>query len=226
MCVLWDRGFGQNPGTRPAHPGSGHDSVTRLSLPDVLPASPRPIDRPSSENKISALSPIPFVIDTAIVFGIADTTRHLYSFNVNAAMLSDLTQKLTAGVWTDRSRESYTYDERNRMTGSATEYLIKGRLTLGRRHTYITDARGNLISELEEIRDTLTNTLKPYYRSSYLYDQGGNILLSQFENVSTGTTSGGGRSTYVRGLRSPARGARVCVPGWRHRCRSSKARRR
>ena len=173
-------------------------SAASLSIPDVLRRSTGSPNRPTCVQKITAVSATPFVIDTAVVFGIADTTRHLYAFNANAAMLSDLTQKLTAGVWTDRSRDSYTYDERNRMTGSATEHLIKGSLTLSRRYTYVTDAMGNLISELEEMRDTLTNTLKPSYRITCLYDQRGKILLSQYENVSTGRTTGGGRSTYVR----------------------------
>jgi len=42
-----------------------------------------------------------YVIDTAVVRSLTDTTRHLYSFNGHAKRISDLTQKLIGDLWVD-----------------------------------------------------------------------------------------------------------------------------
>jgi hypothetical protein len=78
------------------------------------------------------------------------------------------------------------------------EASIKGVMTTFVRETYSYDVRGNPVSRLTEMRDTLTNSLQPHDRETYLYDRHGNILLDQGELIGTGTTGAGSRITYVR----------------------------
>lgn len=50
------------------------------------------------------------VIDTAVVYNTIDTTKHVYAYDGNGKMTSDLTQKWTYGLWQDSLRETRTYD--------------------------------------------------------------------------------------------------------------------
>lgn len=139
-----------------------------------------------------------FVIDTATVYAIADTTRRIFSFTTNSLMAVDRFQKFTGGTWIDTRRLTYTYDDRSNATGSLSEVRINGTLLPYSRETYTYDARGKPLTGLTETRDSVTNTLVPSSRSNFLYDPFGNPLLEQYEYVSLGTMQRGFRVTYLR----------------------------
>ena len=114
------------------------------------------------------------VIDTAIVLSTTDTARHLYSFNSNAKKTSDLTQKLTGGLWMDTQRETNTYDANNNMLTELHEYWSNGQWVNTWRYTYTYDANNNVLTYLYE-QWSNGQLLEPL-RGTYTYDANNNML--------------------------------------------------
>ncbi len=156
------------------------------------------ISAPSARKITAMTTGSRFVIDTATVYAIADTTRRIFSFNANSLMTVERFQKYAGGTWIDTRRLTYSYDDRDHMIGSLHEIRINGTLQPDSRETYVYDARGNPAADLREVRDSVTNTLVLSNRSIFLYDAHGNPLLEQYEAVTTGTIQRGTRLTYAR----------------------------
>lgn len=172
--------------------------ATRLLPALALPGTPDSVHSRTILRKTGATQGRPFVIDTAIAYAFADTTRQLYTFNSNAIMTSSLSQTLTAGTWVDMLRYTYTYDERDRMTGQSMERRLNGVMTLVNRNTCTYDARGNPATDTYELLNEGTKRLEPWYTASFLFDPHGLTLLEQVEYLSGGTTRGGSRVSYAR----------------------------
>jgi hypothetical protein len=124
-----------------------------------------------------------YVIDTAIVRSLTDTTRHLYSFNAHAKRISDLTQKLIGDLWVDTLRYTNTYDASDNTLSNLYEYWSNGQWMNNSSETFTYDANGNVLSDLSQLwsNDQWLNALRFTYtydvngkRLSYLYEIGSN----------------------------------------------------
>jgi hypothetical protein len=138
-----------------------------------------------------------YLFDTAIVRSITfqDTTRHLYSFNVNGKRISDLTQMLTGGQWVDNRRQTSTYHARGNMLTDLYENWSDSQWVGSQRFTYTYDANNNMLTDLYE---TWSNgQWVGLYRSTYTYDTNGNRLTDLDEGWSNGQWVGIERITYT-----------------------------
>jgi hypothetical protein len=165
-------------------------------IPNGIQITPPPLRRVSSpQSQI-------YVIDTAIVrrlgngtYDFGDTMRHLYSFNAKARITSDLTQRLTGGIWVDTLRETNTYDGRNNMLSDLYEYWSNGQWVNSWRWTYTYDANGNRLSELYEEGEN--GQLDLQWRYTYTYDASNNVLSQLYETWSNGQLNVQWRFTYT-----------------------------
>ena len=172
------------------------------------------------------------VIDTAIVRAVhggrddvADTTRHLYSFNAKGRRTSDLTQKLTGDLWVDIQRGSNIYDANGNQTSYVNEYWSNGQwrtsdlwiatfethknlllmlvnttyspdgYTWSMRRSYSYDEKGNRLSGLDEYRSNAQ--WENAQRYTYTYDASGNRLTEVDESWSNGEWMDSQRSAYT-----------------------------
>lgn len=141
---------------------------------------------------------IPFIVRSALVYSTTDTIKHTYTFNTGAAITSDLSQELKAGMWTDVARKTRTYDDANRPTSETAESLIRGILTPYYRSRYDYDPSGRLIAVIHEQRDDPTHAWVILERWTLGYDGTGAIVLDQRESLFQGFTITGSRTTYTR----------------------------
>ena len=133
-----------------------------------------------STNKFVFTSSQISVIDTADVISEQDTMRHLYSFNANAKMTTDLIQKYIGGFWADTLRRTYTYDARSNMLSELWEYWENSQWVYSARYTYTYDANNNVLSFLTEGWE---NSQLVYSNlDTYLYDANNNILSEYKEH--------------------------------------------
>jgi hypothetical protein len=136
-----------------------------------------------------------YVIDTAVVRSTTDTTRHVYSFNSNGKVTSDVTQLLVGDLWVNAWRISNTYDASNDMLSELYEEWSNGQWVILFRHICTYDANGNMLSYLTE---TWTNSQwVNWQRYTYTYDANGNTLSELQEDWENGQWVNWFRSTYT-----------------------------
>ncbi len=179
------------------HPTQNQQQAEFISRLDSLQASRMQL--PHSDGKLfsndiqNGLHPISkmlsqqsqiYVIDTAIVLSTIDTTRHLYLFNSNAKKTSDLTQKLTDGLWMDTLRETNTYDANNNMLTYLNEQWLNGQWVNSYRYTNTYDANNNVLTYLYE--QWSNGQWVNSYRITYTYDANNNVLTYLYEQWSSG----------------------------------------
>ena len=208
--------------TNPADSRQAHCERSLLSggddLSSGLPQRLRPPQRMSSPQSQLHL------IDTAVVWSLRDTTRHVYSFNASGMRTSDLTQKLVGDRWIDTFREIILYSANNLLLSQTYEYWLNGQWVLSSRYTNTFDATGNRLAACTEsftdgqlasgqrytsTYDALGNALSDLYegwangqweksyRRTYTYDAGRNMLTYLHEDWSTGHWESNNRVAYT-----------------------------
>ncbi|MFI5251894.1 MAG: T9SS type A sorting domain-containing protein [Bacteroidota bacterium] len=134
------------------------------------------------------------VIDTAVVISTTDTIRHVYSFDANAKMTSDLTQKMNCNTWVDSSRFTNTYNANGNRLVQLYEIWSNDHWVNVDRTTDTYDVNGRRLSELYE---TWSNGgWVNGSRSTDTYDARGKILSDLFEVWTNGQWLGNYRSTW------------------------------
>ncbi len=156
------------------------DILYRLPFENIIPKG--------SQRNIHALNTVfspqsqIYIIDTAIVKSIEDTTRHLYSFNGKAKRTCDLTQKLKGDLWMDSLRETNEYDANGNMLTDLYETWSDGQWWNWARITYTYDANSNRLTYLTEFWSN--GQWVGGSRYTYSYDANGNMLTGLWESWS------------------------------------------
>jgi len=136
-----------------------------------------------------------YVVDTAVVRGTSDTTRHTYLYSSTGLVALDLTQQWSNEGWEDLWRYAYTYDAGGRMLSNLHELWRLGQWEYLDRYSYTYDVNGRMATRLwEQWRNGQQQIVD---RITYTYDSGGNLLLALYEAWTGGQWVNSARSTYT-----------------------------
>ena len=170
------------------------ESLSRLDPPGAKrmqlqsPDEPLILNRiqkgPGSLRRMSSPQSQTFVIDTATEWSTTGGWRHLYSFDANGKMTSDLTQYRKSTIWVDTLRSAYTYDEDGNILSYSRDSWSSGQWKIDARGTYTYDASNNRLSDLFERWENGQWVAKS--RHTYTYDAGNNMLSDLDEVYSDG----------------------------------------
>jgi hypothetical protein len=130
------------------------------------------------KNVIVPLSNI-YVVDTATVFSLTDTSRRVNTFNKNGKKIVELYQQWANNQWVNYRRYSYTFDIIGNQLSSLYELWIDNQWIYDYRNTSTYDNNGNQLSYVSEV---WTDHWSYISRISYTYNTNGKQLsfLSEY----------------------------------------------
>ena len=119
-------------------------------------------------------------IDTAVVYGITDTTRYSYTFTASGKHLSQVSEKLENENWVKNSRTTYIYDETGREVSEIVEQWKNGQWENVIRYTWIYSTKENTLSSSYE--KWINRQWENAFRYTYTYNAEGKILTDLSEH--------------------------------------------
>jgi len=136
------------PAHHQGHLRSAVDSLHIQGIPHPSAMDRFIVKKPNGT--LDAISSEVFVIDTAIVWSTADTTRHRYSFSPAGKVTYDLTERWLEGQWMDAQRVLYSYDTHGHLVSRLAQIWSEGEWVNSSLQIIAYDGNGNMLSQLSQ----------------------------------------------------------------------------